>query len=97
MHPQPYPPAQRVASDTPATVALVLGIVGLFTFGLTALVGAIIGHATRRNTPSQGLSTAAIVTSWAVFGFWVAVVLFFVVIPFLGFGAILVGGTAAGS
>lgn len=68
-------PAQRVATDTPAVIALVLGIVGVLTFGVTSAAGIVVGHATRANTPSRGLSTAALVVSYVVTGFFVLVLL----------------------
>ncbi|GAB3598597.1 hypothetical protein GCM10027586_00620 [Kineococcus gypseus] len=88
---EPYPPApvQRVATDTPATIALVLGILGVFTAGATSLAGIVVGHVTRKNTPSQGLSTAALVVSWAVTGVWALVWLVFVVVPLLAFAGAL--------
>ncbi|WP_432495869.1 DUF4190 domain-containing protein [Kineococcus auxinigenes] len=87
-HP-PYPPVQRVATDTPAVIALVLGVCGLFTGGLTSVVGIVVGHVTRRGTPTQGLSTAAIVVSWVVTVVWAVGWAFFFLVPFLALVGVL--------
>ncbi|WP_337059376.1 DUF4190 domain-containing protein [Kineococcus sp. G2] len=79
----PSPPVQRVATDTPATIALVLGVCGLFTAGLTSVAGIVVGHVTRKNTPSQGLSTAAIVVSWVVTAMWALGWVLFLAVPLL--------------
>jgi len=68
---------ERRISDGPAIAALVLGIVGLFTFGATAVVALILGYATRNRTRTRGLSTAALIVSWSVLGLVIAASLLF--------------------
>ncbi|WP_432495079.1 hypothetical protein [Kineococcus gypseus] len=88
--PVPHPPAtlpptpRAGGTDAAAAVALVLGVCGLLTGGLTSLVGIVVAHAKRRGTRSPRLSSAALVVCWLVTVFWVVLTVVYAVLPALG-------------
>jgi hypothetical protein len=56
-----------------AIASLVVSLAGLFTCGLTSIVGAILGHVARkqireRGDGGDGLALAGIITGWIIFG-----------------------------
>jgi hypothetical protein len=64
-------PAQ--STNGMAIASLVLSLCGLFTCGVTSLVGAILGHVSRRQIRERGeggdgMALAGIVTGWIIFG-----------------------------
>jgi hypothetical protein len=69
-----YAPPVMVAQPTNgmAIASLVLSLCGLLTCGLTSLVGAILGHVSRRQIRERGeqgdgMALAGIVTGWIIF------------------------------
>jgi hypothetical protein len=70
-----------------AIASLVLSLCGLFTCGVTSLIGAILGHVSRRQIRERGeggdgMALAGIVTGWIIFALAVigvaAYVIFFI-------------------
>jgi hypothetical protein len=59
---------------------------GLFTCGITAFIGAILGHVAKRqirerNDGGAGLATAGVIAGWIIFGLYFALgLLYFVLI-----------------
>jgi hypothetical protein len=56
-----------------AIASLVLSLCGLLTCGITSLIGAILGHVSRRQIRERGeqgdgMALAGIVTGWIIFG-----------------------------
>lgn len=83
---------------TNATVALVLGIVGLMMCGIfTAIPGLIIANTALATTaqypghPDQGIAQAAKILNWITIGLWIAIILIIV-----GFFVIYAGPAYAG-
>jgi Domain of unknown function (DUF4190) len=64
-------PAQ--STNGMAIASLVLSLCGLLTCGVTSLIGAILGHVSRRQIRERGeggdgMALAGIVTGWIIFG-----------------------------
>jgi hypothetical protein len=75
---QPYygqPPPTGPTTNTMAIISLVLSLAGILT-GITAPVGAILGHVARkqireRGEQGEGLAMAGIIVGWIVTGLYV--------------------------
>jgi len=83
---------------TNATVALVLGIVGLVMCGLcTAIPGLIMANTALATTaqypghPDQGMAQAAKIVNWITIGLWIVIIL-----VYLGIFVIFAGAAASG-
>lgn len=69
-----YPPAApQQKTNGMAIAALVLALVGLATCGLTAPIGAILGHVAQkqireRGEGGEGLAKGGIIAGWVIFG-----------------------------
>lgn len=70
-----------------AIASLVCSLAGLFTCGITSIIGAILGHVARRQIRERGeggdgLALAGIITGWIIFGLyllgWGAYIIFIV-------------------
>lgn len=73
--PQPPGPPPGGNTNTLAIVSLVLALAGLVTLGITAVVGAILGHVAKRqirdrDEQGEGLATAGIIAGWVIAGLW---------------------------
>jgi hypothetical protein len=93
---QPYPtygystpPVVVAAAPTNglAIASLVCALAGLATCGVTSIIGAILGHVSRRQIRERGeggdgLALAGIISGWIIFGlfalFWTVYIIFFV-------------------
>lgn len=80
-----------------AVAGMVLGIIGLFTCGLTSILAIIFGHVSysqikRTGEGGSGMAVAAIVTGWIVTVLWL---LYWLAIV-LGYAA-LIGSTSGSS
>lgn len=94
-HPYAAPP-----SNGAATASLVCAILGVFSFGLLSVPGAVLGHvglraARQRRGSGHGLAVAGLVISYVVIVPGVLFVLGWVLIAVLGVGLLGVVGTAA--
>lgn len=68
-----YPVAPQQKTNGMAIAALVLALVGLATCGLTAPIGAILGHVAQkqireRGEGGEGLAKGGIIAGWVIFG-----------------------------
>ncbi|GAA3154303.1 hypothetical protein GCM10010466_51580 [Planomonospora alba] len=86
----PPPPARP--SNGMAIASLVLGIVGLFTCGVTSVVGIILGHVSmsqikRTGEEGRGMAVAGLVLSYFGVAAWVLVALLYLGMLGLVFGA----------
>jgi len=75
-----------------AIVALVCSLAGLFT-GITAPVGAILGHVASRQIAQTGedgagIAKAAIIVGWILTGLMLLAVCFFVVVIIVAAGSV---------
>jgi hypothetical protein len=74
MPPPPYGTFQGTPQTNGMAIAsLVCSILGMFTCGLTGIVGAILGHVARkqiaeRGEGGDGMALAGIIIGWIVFG-----------------------------
>lgn len=94
--PQPYPMYPAVGQTNGLAIgALVCSIIGIFSCGITAVIGAILGHIARkqiaeRGESGDGMALAGIIIGWICVGLWGLVILLYV-----GAFALLVGTTSA--
>lgn len=83
---QPAPPTNGLAIAS--MVTSIVGIAGLCCYGLggiVGLVGAILGHVSKRRIREQGeggagMALAGIIVGWIAFGLMIAAIAFFVVV-----------------
>ncbi|UMG92451.1 DUF4190 domain-containing protein [Nocardioides sp. TF02-7] len=83
---QPAPPTNGLA--VASMVTSIVGIAGLCCYGLggiIGLVGAILGHVSKRrirenNEGGAGMALAGIIVGWVAFGLMLAAIAFFVVV-----------------
>ena len=80
-------PAQ--STNGMAIASLVCSLAGILTCGVTAIIGAILGHVARRQIRERGeggdgLALAGIITGWIIFGLnalgWTLYIVFFVIL-----------------
>lgn len=77
------PPAAQTTNGL-AIASLVCSLAGLLTCGVSALVGAILGHVAKRQIRDRGeggggLATAGVISGWIIFGLHVVVIIGYVV------------------
>jgi hypothetical protein len=70
---QPVAVAPTQSTNGLAIASLIVSLAGLFTCGLTSLVGAILGHVARkqireRGEGGDGLALGGIISGWIIFG-----------------------------
>lgn len=87
-------------SNGAATASLVCAILGLFSFGLLSIPGAVLGHigvraARDRRGAGQGLAVAGLVISYVVLVPGLLLVLGWVLIAVLGIGILGLGAAAS--
>jgi hypothetical protein len=80
-----YPGAAGPPTNAMAIASLLCSLFGLFTCGISALVGAILGHVAKRQIRERheggaGMATAGVITGWIIFALWVLLGLFYVVV-----------------
>src|SRR5687768_12818956 len=71
----PQPAGTSPATNGLAIASLICSIAGVITCGVTSLVGAILGHISRRQITERqeqgaGMALAGIITGWIVTGLW---------------------------
>jgi len=83
-------PAAR--TNTLAIVALVLSLVGFASCGITAPIGAIMGHVARKQIretgeEGDGMALAGIIVGWIMTALMLAVIIFYIVMIVIAVGA----------
>lgn len=73
---RPAVPPRPPGTNALAITAMICGIAEFFTFGLTAVPAAVLGHVARRQIrqsrqDGEGLALAAVVLGWIGIGLWV--------------------------
>ncbi|WP_255572765.1 DUF4190 domain-containing protein [Leucobacter tenebrionis] len=94
---QVYPPA--APTNVLAIVSMIASIVGFFTFAIFAVAGVIMGHISlnqikRTGENGRGMAIAGLIVGYAAIGFWVLILLFYVLIIVVGLG---IAGASSGS
>ncbi|MGR4010654.1 DUF4190 domain-containing protein [Leucobacter sp. 1207-22] len=92
----PLPQPQQAPVNVLAIVSLVLGIVGLFTFGILSVVAVVLGHIAlnqikKRFDRGRGLAIGGLVTGYIGVALW-AVLVFLGII--LGIGFLAMAGSS---
>jgi hypothetical protein len=89
---QPYPPAYAAGprTNTLALVSMILSLVGLAT-GVTAIGGIVCGHIglsqiKRTGEAGRGMALAGVIVGYVVVGFWVLLIVAYIVILVVVFG-----------
>jgi hypothetical protein len=83
--PQPFPVyAQPQSTNGLAIASLVCAILGLFTCGLSSIVGAILGHVARkqiaeRNEGGDGVALSGIIVGWIVTVLYAGLLVFYAI------------------
>jgi hypothetical protein len=86
---QPAVVVQAQPTNGMAIASLVCSLAGILTCGVTALIGAILGHVARkqireRGDGGDGLALAGVITGWIIFGLnalgWTLYIVFFVIL-----------------
>ncbi|QZY53390.1 DUF4190 domain-containing protein [Leucobacter tenebrionis] len=78
---------------------MIASIVGFFTFAIFAVAGVIMGHISlnqikRTGENGRGMAIAGLIVGYAAIGFWVLILLFYVLIIVVGLG---IAGASSGS
>jgi hypothetical protein len=91
----PGPPTYQAKTNGLAIAAMILGILGFFTCGVTSVLALILGHVAsgqikRTGENGQGMALAGIILGWILTGLWI---LYWVLVTA---GAIASFGTSVG-
>src|SRR5262245_29220496 len=91
-YPAYAPVAPSRSTNGMAIASLVCSVVGIATCGVTAVVGAILGHVARRQIRTSGedgdgMALAGIIIGWILTGIFLVILTFYVVAIVIAFGS----------